>query len=186
MTLDATQAVVAGSGHIYVADEGTPLPDDLSDLSADPDFTELGFTTTDGVTFNLARQTTDINAWQSPDPIRIVETSRAITIASVLEQYIPENLEVAFGGGVVDKGPTFGSFTYPGAGENTVRVLVVDAIDGDDLYRFMYDRVQQMADIQTQLQRGDTANLPLEFKVLAGAELPTILSDAAAWISASS
>jgi hypothetical protein len=186
MTLDATRAVVAGSGHIYIADEGTTLPTTVTeDLSVDADWTELGYTTEDGVTFNLARQTNDINAWQSADPIRVVETSRAITVAAVLRQFEPENLLAALGGGTFTPGPTSGEFVFPGAGVNEVRVLVVDAIDGNDTFRFIYDRVQQQADIQTQLQRGDTANLPLEFKVLAGAELPTILSDAAAFLSAS-
>lgn len=184
MALDATEAVVAGSGHIYVAPEGTTLPDDLAALT-DP-WVELGYTTEDGVTFNLARSTNDILAWQSADPIRVVETSRAITVAGVLRQFNPENLDAAFGGGDFTPGPTFGTYVLPGSGENEVRVLVIDAIDGDDTVRFIYDRVQQQADVQTQLQRGDTANLPLEFKVLAGAELPTIISDAVAFLSSSS
>lgn len=184
MSLEATEAVVAGSGHIYVAPEGTSLPDDLAALAAP--WIELGYTTEDGVTFNLARSTSDINAWQAADPIRIVETSRAITVAAVLRQFAnPDNLDAAFGGGEFTPGPTVGTYVLPGAGENTVRVLVVDAIDGDDTVRFVYDRVQQMADVQSQLQRGDTVNLPLEYKVLAGAELPTIISDAAAFLSAS-
>lgn len=184
MSLDATEAVVAGSGHIYVAAEGTPLPDDLAALTSP--WVELGYTTEDGVTFNLARSTSDINAWQAADPIRVVETSRAITVAAVLRQFAnPDNLDAAFGGGTFTPGPTFGTYVLPGAGENTVRVLVVDAIDGDVTVRFVYDRVQQMADIQSQLQRGDTVNLPLEYKVLAGAELPTVISDAVPFLSAS-
>jgi hypothetical protein len=184
MTLDATEAVVAGSGHIYVADEGTTLPTTLAAL-AGPTWDELGYTTEDGVTFNLARSTNDIMAWQSADPIRIVETSRAITLAAVLRQFNPVNLESAFGGGVFTPGPTVGEYVFPGAGENAVKVLVVDALDGDSTVRFIYDRVQQQADISTQLQRGDTANLPLEFQVVAGAELPTVLSDLPAFLSAS-
>jgi len=185
MALDTTEIFVAGNGHIYVADEGTTLPTDLSDLSSDPNYVELGYTTEDGVTFTVTRETQSLNAWQSNEPVRTLETSRTSTVAFTVMQPNPDNIAIALGGGDIDKGATEGTYTFPDPGESVRHVLVVDAFDGDTQYRFVYDRVEQQGDVTMQLQRGDSANLPMEFGVLAGAEKPTIISDAAAFLSGS-
>ena len=185
MALDTSEIFVAGRGHIYVAAEGTTLPDDLSALSADTDFVELGYTTEDGVTFTVSRETQALNAWQSNEPVRILETSRTQTVAFELMQPNPDNISIGLGGGDIDKGATFGTYTFPEPGESARHVLVVDAFDGDVQYRFVYDRVEQQGDVTMQLQRSNSANLPLEFGVLAGAELPSIISDAPAFVSGS-
>lgn len=186
MALDAQDVVVAGDGHIYMADEGATLPTSVTtDLSADSDYTELGYTTEDGVTFTLSRSNTDLGVWQSLDPVRIIAASRTSTIAAVLRQFSPENLLAAFGGGTVTKGASSGSYEYPDPDENPVKVVVVDAIDNGKTVRFVYDRVQQEGDVATQLQRGDSANLPLSLRVLASSVKPIIYSDLPQFTTAS-
>src|ERR1044072_6456332 len=110
MALDTSAIFVAGRGHIYGAAHGTTLPDDLSDLSADTDFVELGYTTEDGVTFTVSRETQALNAWQSNEPVRILETSRTQTMAFELMQPNPDNISMGLGGGDIDKGATFGTY----------------------------------------------------------------------------
>ena len=183
---DPTEIVVAGDGHVWIADEGATLPTGVTtDLSTDPDYTELGFTTEDGATFTLSRQNTDLNVWQSLDPVRIIATSRTATVAAVLRQLTPENAEAAFGGGTVTKGASSGSYEFPDPDENPVKVLVVDAIDNGKTVRFVFERTQQEGDVTTQLQRGDSANLPLTMRVLAGSQKPIIYSDLPQFTTAS-
>lgn len=184
MALDTTEVMVAGRGHIYLADEGSTLPTDLSAVD-DNVYREVGYTTEDGVTFNVTRETQELHAWQTNEPVRILETNRTQTVAFVLEQFSPENIELALGGGEIDKGATFGTYTFPEPGESLSHVLVVDAVDGDFTWRFIFDRTEQQGDVSTQLQRADSANLPMEFGVLAGAERPTIISDHPSWLSGS-
>jgi hypothetical protein len=185
MALDATEVVVAGTGHLYVADEGTTLPTDLTDLSTDPDFTELGYTTEDGVTWTVSRQTSDLNVWQSLDPIRIITSSRTQSMAATLRQFSPENLRACFGGGTIDAAAGVGSFQLPDPAAIEIKVLVVDFSDGDADFRSVFERAQQDGDVTAALNRGDSANLPFSMRILAGSEEPIIYSNHPAWLSAS-
>ena len=56
MAIDASEVRVAGYGHIYVAPEGTDLPTDV-DTAMTADWVDLGYATTDGVTFTFSRET---------------------------------------------------------------------------------------------------------------------------------
>ena len=164
MGLEATEVRVAGAGHVYVAPAGTALPEDLGALPVD--FVDLGYVTTDGCTFTLNRETTNVDAWQG-SKLRVLVTDDPVSVKFALMQSNADTFEVAFGGGEVTE-PSPGVYKYspPAKGENAERVLVIDGIDGDVTYRFVFARVQIEDSVEFALSRTAATTYPIPFGVL--------------------
>jgi len=167
--------IVAGTGAVYVAPEGTALPADLADLVSP--WTDVGYVSEDGVTFTFSREQEEVNAWQVSTPVRVLVTNEPIAIAFELIQFDRLTVQLAFRGG--DFAGSSAPFTYtpPDAGQSDVRALAVDAVDGDYEFRFAFPRVQISEDVEFSLVRSDAVRLPLTFNVLAAAEKWEIISD---------
>jgi hypothetical protein len=175
MTMTAQDVVVAGTGGVYVAPEGTELPSDLAEPGSD--FENVGYISEDGVTFTLSRDTTDLLAWQTAEAIRVLVNSEPKTIAFELLQFDRTTLLLALHGGEFEGAdPT--TYTPPETGASDVRAMVIDAKDGDVTVRFCLPRVQVQGDVSWQLVRTDAIRLPLEFGMLAADEPWQIISDA--------
>lgn len=174
--LEAQNVVVAGTGAVWTAPEGTPMPTDLAAL-ADP-WIDMGYVSEEGVTFTISREQEDIGAWQSLEPIRVLVTSEPKVIGFELMEFDTESLLLAFRGGTV-AGTTVKTYTPPDPGAEDVRAMVVDGVDGATTWRFAFPRVALQGDVEWALVRSDAVRLPLEFQVLASAEKWTILSDSA-------
>lgn len=175
MALEATHVVVAGTGAVYVAPEGTTLPTDLAAL-ADP-WEDVGYVSEDGVTFTFSREQEDVMAWQSAEPIRVLITQEPKTIELDLLEFDRATLLLAFRGG--DFAGVSAPFTYtpPDAGASDVRALVIDGQDGDESFRFAFPRVQLSGDLEFQLVRTDALTLAMELSVLASATKWKLISD---------
>lgn len=172
---DAQNVVVAGTGAVYVAPEGTALPTTLTDPLSP--WLDIGYISEDGVTFTFAREQEDVMAWQVSTPVRVLVTNEPITIEYELEQFDRDTVLLAFRGG--DFAGTAAPYTYtpPDAGSSDVRALTIDAVDGDYTFRFTFPRVQISDDVTTQLVRSDIMRLPLTFSVLAADTKWGIISD---------
>jgi hypothetical protein len=172
--LEPANVVVAGTGHVWVAPDETPMPTDLLAL-ADP-WVDIGYVSEDGVTFTISREQTDIGAWQSLEPVRVLITSEPKVIAFELMEFDEDTLLLAFRGGTVVAGPPV-KYTPPDAGASDVRALVVDSIDGDSTHRFCFPRASLQGDVEWNLNRSDAIRFALEMQVLASTESWHILSD---------
>src|SRR5262245_21213562 len=162
---DAQNVVVAGTGAVYVAPDGTTLP---ADLAAPPAaWTDVGYVSEDGVTFTFSREQEEVYAWQVSTPVRVLVTIEPISIAYELEQFDRVTVSLAFRGGTFSGTAAPFTYTPPDPGTSDVRALLVDAIDGDYTFRFGFPRVQIGEDVETQLLRSDAVRLPLTFNVLA-------------------
>ena len=180
--MDATQVVVAGTGNVYAAPEGTALPVDIVTPLASP-WVDMGYVSEDGVTFTISRESEDINAWQSMEPVRVVSTSEPKTIGFELLQFEPETVMLALRGGTLTTGVVV-KWVPPDPGASDIRALVIDGIDGDEIFRFMFSRVQISGDVEWNLVRTNAIRLPLEFGVLAPTEGDppwAILTDSEDW-----
>lgn len=177
MPQDAQNVIVAGTGAVYVAPDGTPAPPDLVALTTP--WVDVGYVSEDGVTFTFSREQEEVNAWQVSTPVRVLVTNEPISIEFELEQFDQETVLLAFRGGTFTPGtpPAPAIYTPPDAGATDVRSLTIDAIDGDYTFRFWFPRAQVAEDVATQLVRSDAVRLPLTFNVLAAPEKWQIASD---------
>lgn len=167
---DSSELVVGADGGAYFAPLGTALPA----LGADPDaalnpaFVGAGFLTEDGFTTSIGSEVTDFMSWQSLDPTRSERTGQVKSITFTMQQWNEENIVFAFGGGEVEDagGGNFG-YAYPEGDEALEeRSLVIDAIDGDVKFRFVFARVSVREPVDSQFQRAALGLLPVTARVL--------------------
>jgi len=175
MPQDATDVTVAGTGAVYVAPLGTPLPDDLDPLAAP--WVDVGFVSDDGVTITFSRDTEEINAWQTAEPVRVLTTAEPKTIAFELLQFDRDTVALAFRGGSFTATSPY-VYTPPAAGATQEVAMVIEAIDGAETFRWCWPRVGLSGeDIEIQLVRSDAMRLPLTFDALAASVPWQIVSD---------
>jgi hypothetical protein len=167
---NASETLVGANGAIYVAPVGTAEPSQ-PDSVLTGGWTELGYLSEDGVTWSVGRDTQDINAWQSFYPIRTLVTAQTSSVNFTLRQWNAETMVLALGGGDVTE-PTTGVFQYtpPAAGTLDERAVIVDWQDGTRNYRLIIKRAVVTDAVETQLQRGAAADLPITFNVLGAAD----------------
>jgi hypothetical protein len=177
MALEPTHVVVAGTGAVYVAPEGTALPADLvTPLPAA--WLDVGYVSEDGVQFTFSREQEDINAWQSAEPVRVLVTNEPKTIAFDVLEFDKTTVLLAFRGGSISGSSPY-TYTPPAAGTSDVRAMVIDGKDGATTFRFVFPRVSLSGDVAFQLIRTDAVKPTLEFSVLASTTPWSIISDAA-------
>lgn len=182
MALDADEAVVASTGHVYVAPVATPGPTDLTTALAG-EWLELGFTSEDGVSVTPGVDLTEIMAWQSKYPIRRIENTRSLEVSFSLMQWNEATLPFALGGGTVSTATEVHTYTPPTADQVDERAMVIEWSDGAKDYR-MHILRGMVSDLGGfTLARGDAASLDVTFSVLAESEVApfTILSNDPAW-----
>lgn len=165
----AEEIIIAGTGTIWHAPEGTALPANLTD-TLNAAFVDVGFTTEDGAKFTDAKSTSSVRPWQSFYPARVHITERTATVEVTLLQWNADNMALAYGGGAVTE-PEPGEFRYspPSPEELQVVALVIDFADGDKNYRFTAARAFVTSDVETTWAKSDAAKLPLTFEILAPA-----------------
>lgn len=163
---DATEVVVGADGNFYTA----PIADDLAlpddDLTADLDdrFAQHGFITGDGVNFTDGKEIEDLDAWQSFYPIRKIIVSKSSKVELVLRQFNAHNVQLAFGGGSIDTSGDGSIYVPPAPGDLDERAAVVEWRDGDYTFRLVMPKGIVTDDVETNLVRTDSANLPIGFE----------------------
>jgi hypothetical protein len=167
MTLNANAVRVAGTGEVYVAPVATAAPTDAG-TALPAAWIGLGYTTTDGVSFTMSRDTTDIDAWQG-SKLRTVSNAEPTSIEFALMETDPDSFPVVFGGGTVEAGTEAGEFVFtpPDEGTNEIRSCVVEFKDGDVTYRYYFPRVQVEGDVAFSLTRSDAIAYSVTFGVLS-------------------
>ena len=167
MANEAGEILIAGSGSISVAPVGTTLPTSPT-ASLNAAFVELGYVTEDGVTLTVEPQVDEYMAWQSRQAVRRELTSQAISVAFELEQFNPDTISLAFGGGEVTTTGGVSRFDFVSDGDVLdERSLVVDWSDGASRnYRAVFERGNVTDNVETKLSRTGLATLPITFSVL--------------------
>jgi hypothetical protein len=175
MAISADEVRVAGTGRVYTAPKGTALPTTV-DSALPADWTDLGYVTTDGVSFTFSRETEDLAAWQG-DKIRVLSLSEPKMVEFTLMQTDAAVLETAFGGGTVETDAGVTTYTPPLRGENVERSMVIEFLDDDITYRYAFGRVQQEGDVNFVLTREGAVEYPVTFGVLEATPAYTIITN---------
>lgn len=175
MAISADEVRVAGTGRVYTAPKGTALPTTV-DSALPADWTDLGYVTTDGVSFTFSRETEDLAAWQG-DKIRVLSLSEPKMVEFTLMQTDAAVLETAFGGGTIVTAAGVTTYTPPLRGENVERSMVIEFLDDDITYRYCFGRVQQEGDVNFVLTREGAVEYPVTFGVLEATPAYTIITN---------
>lgn len=165
MAKDATKVRVALTGTVYVADENSTIPADIT-VTPNASWADLGYTTEDGVTFSLEQETEDIPGWQSLEPLRIIVTAEPKGFNFTLRQLEKQSFTTAFGGTVTGSAGNW-IWTPPASGVQPVKAYIIEFNDDTLKYRFIYRRNQQQGARELNFVRSNAVNLPLDYKVLA-------------------
>ena len=171
MAKNATQVRVALTGSVWFSTNlAATIPGDLAATPAD--FVDLGYTTEDGVTFTLSRETEDITGWQTADILRKLVTSEPKSAKFTLHQVNRDTWLAAAGGTITQTRAVNGAIPAvyrwePTAGQVVEGILLVDFVDGVNNYRFGFRRASQTGEIEFALVRGDSMQLPLEWTALS-------------------
>lgn len=166
--LDAGELVVAGSGHIWDAPVGTTFPASISEAVDEGDWTDLGYTTEEGVHFTFDRTSKDILPWQSREAVRTIILTEPKNYAFTMMQWNPSTHALAIGGGTWTEFAA-GEFEFepPAAGATYDRAQIVEFTDGEKNYRFCFRNVINKAPYDFSTLPTDTANMPVNMSVQA-------------------
>lgn len=154
------RVLVGAYGDVYTAPENTAAPIDI-DAPAAP-WVKLGLVSEDGATWTPpSEETTDIKAWQSPYPQRIVTTSLTTSIQFALMEWDRDTLPFALGGGDFEDDATNSLTTYhpPAPGESVSKALFIKVLDEPVKVGIYYPKGRV-------IERGDTTFKPDEAALL--------------------
>jgi len=186
--LDSAEIVIGGNGTLYVAPEGTEMPQYLTE-ALHADFANLGYLTDDGAKFTDGKTTNSVRPWQSFYPVRVHVTEREAMLEFTLLQWNVDSIPLAFGGGGFTQ-PRAGEYRYEPPTPETLAInaLVLDIADGDRNFRVGIPRGFVTSNTESTFAKTGPALLPITFTVLAnGLVSPWFIdSDDPAWTPAAS
>ncbi|MFJ8664551.1 phage tail protein [Streptomyces sp. NPDC093600] len=180
---------VAGVGKLYVAKADTAVPsfgsgESSADWSA---WTDLGYTTGEGVTFSKKDKLEAIDAWQSVSPVHYIYSARDLSLKFAMLQFNEDTLPFFMGGGKVAPEPATSTeiFKYeiserPYADVRALGLEFTDvkATGAAVTYRFVIPRGQVTASDDIKLARKAASTLGITFSAMsngAGKPLATFL-----------
>ncbi|MFB4422573.1 phage tail protein [Streptomyces sp. QL37] len=189
---NSSEIRVAGTGRILVGNLNAPLPEAFSDTPAadwGSEWTDLGYTSTDGVTFSKKDKLDPVETWQSISPARFVYADRDLTLKFSMLQFNEDTLPFFLGGSGSDirrgsANSDIVQFDVPDGPTFDERALGLEFTDGSAVtYRFVIPRGQVTATDDIKLARKAAAMLGVTFTALSpgdGQALATfVMKDAA-------
>ena len=187
MAVDSTKVIVPGGATLYLGASGATLSTFNGTASPGTAWTDAGYLTEDGATFELARTTQDITVWQSLDPVRKIQQTLTKTVSMVLREWSPTNLKYVLGGGTVTAGvgsvagTAYGTYNMPSASENPTIAVVLDCLDGAYSTRFYFPQMVCGDNVSIPVSRNDSMTLPFSVTSLASSTATTIYSNGPGW-----
>ncbi|GGP91585.1 phage tail tube protein [Streptomyces roseolilacinus] len=176
----ASEIRVAGTGRVLVAPLGAALPTTFSanpSTDWDGSWVDLGYTTTDGVTFSKKDKLDPVETWQSISPARFVYSDRDLTLKFSMLQFNEDTLPFFMGGSKTDivsggtANPGVFTFDVPDGPTFDERALGLEFTDGTNVtYRFVIPRGQVTATDDIKLARKAAASLGVTFTALSAGD----------------
>jgi len=178
MAQNKEEIVVALDGSVNVAPTGAgvTLPTGATGLGTlDTEFADLGYQSTDGVSFTVTPNVVDVDAWQSATPVRKIVTARALSLSFSALQWNVNTFAAAYGGGdwtevtAAVPGTSPGLYRYdPPADEDDLvdYAVVIDFVDGVKQYRLVVKQANVTAAADTNLARGAASVIPITFEAI--------------------
>ncbi|MFF9195464.1 phage tail protein [Streptomyces sp. NPDC014779] len=179
---NAAEIRVAGTGKLFIADVGTAAPVFGATSPADTDWaswTNLGFTTGDGVTFSKKDKLEAVDSWQSVSPVHYIYSARDLSLKFSLLQFNEDTLKLFMGGGQVEKdGTPADTYKYeiaerPYVDTRALGLEFTDVKAGGTTavtYRFIIPRGQVTATDDIKLARKAASTLGITFSAMSNGD----------------
>lgn len=148
MALTADNVVVGITGKVYVGATSATAP--TASDSTLTGFTELGYVSSDGVTFTTDRSTNQIRAWQNADLVRETVTEGTVTYGFTLLETTTDVLEAYFGGTL-----TAGKIELNPTSTGGRKSFVIDVVDGAKVIRHYVPSGEILSIEAQQIQNGE-------------------------------
>ncbi|MFI9613180.1 phage tail protein [Streptomyces sp. NPDC052023] len=169
---------IAGVGRLYVANADTDVPTAFTEANPATDWTgwtDLGYTSGEGVTFSKKDKLEPVDVWQAVSPVHFVYSDRDLTLKFSLLQFNEETLPFFMGGGSVSQvGQSGDVYKYdiadrPYANVRALGLEFTDVQAGGSAvtYRFGIPRGQVTAADDIKLARKAPAQLGITFTAMA-------------------
>ncbi|MGK3208943.1 phage tail protein [Amycolatopsis sp. MEPSY49] len=160
--LNASEIRVAGTGAVYVAPAHTSPPADFTKKWESP-WTDLGYTTADGVKFVKKDKLDPVDTWQSVAAIRYVFSDRDFSVKFSLLQINSDTLQFFFS----SPAPTAaGVYDIAAAPKVEERALGIEFSDGDVKNRFYIPRGVVTETDETAITRTSAIKLGVTFTAM--------------------
>jgi hypothetical protein len=151
-------------GRVWQAPSGTTPPRDMA--APGVGWVDLGYLSEDGHSFNEEMETEDIKVWPGTAIARTITTSRSAEAKLALAQWNSDTLATRFGGTWVTAAGV-ATLKVPVNRAAQQSMLVIDNIDGDRTYRYVFERVSISGFEEIVHKTGEPALLGMTCKVLA-------------------
>ena len=168
MALDSDNVRVAVSGAVYVAPTGTTAPT-TSGSTLDAAFVDLGYVSSDGVTENIDRSTTQIRAWQNGSLVREVTQEGTYSVSMTFIETNEAVLELYYG-----TANDAGEFAIDPTSTGGRKSFVVDVVDGDAVERIYIPAGEITALGERTLASGEAVGYEVTLTAYADADSTTV------------
>jgi hypothetical protein len=159
--LNASEIRVAGTGAVYVAPAHTPRPANFA-AKWDSPWTDLGYTTADGVKFVKKDKLDPVDTWQSVAAIRYVFSDRDFSVKFSLLQINSDTLQFFFS----SPPPSGGVYDIAAAPKVEERALGIEFTDGGVTNRFYIPRGVVTETDETAITRTSAIKLGVTFTAM--------------------
>ena len=169
MSLNKSQVVVPARVNVYLAPTGTAAPAD-AEVAMPAAWKHVGHSVPDSLSLAAEPEFGEVNSHQSDYAIRRFKTSDSASLSVDLLQWSAENFRTVYGGGTIT--PISGStgqfkFVPPKLSDAALeQSCIVEIIDGEKVYRFVYVNVAQIEGVTSEFSKGQETRLPLRLAVL--------------------
>lgn len=162
MANTAGNVVVGVTGSVYVGPTTATAP--TSSTATLTGFTDLGYVSSDGVTFTTDKSTTQIRAWQNADLVRESITEGTVTYSFTLLETTENAIEAYFGGTL-----TGGKIEVNPVNTGGRKSFVIDVIDGAKAIRHYIPTGEILSVEAQQIQNGEAVGYGLTVTAYASA-----------------
>jgi hypothetical protein len=178
MAADA-QKILVGTGGIVMVGLSTATAPADSDAPLTTGWTDIGYTSEDGLTFRYGAGSDGVPVWQSAMPVRYIKTEIEAQVEIAFMEFKGDALIAAFGGGTLVAGtPPEMKYNFPlGSDALLERKLAIGWTDKGYDYRLYVPRATLDGATEIQVLRTEATTIPVTFNMLdpGGVNPPAIL-----------
>lgn len=173
--------LVADSGKLFVAADGTALPTDVA-TAMPAAWTNVGKLAKNGIGLTSDPTISELFSFGNTDPSRTRKTREVKRFTARLQEWNTKAFQLAFNGGTVTV--ALGVATYVPVDDTTLvpHALVWEFEDGSNIYRLCFAKVEVRSGVQMDFSDESYTELPLDLTILkptSGSAYKLVTNDAA-------